>query len=262
MISVCHKAQADCFLCGIVKGVVFDKELTLGKRSFIIGKQHRTVDSLGQFAFAKRKMHGTGFAIELFIKSHGSAMKNNKTELFRLGEVIENINFYAVCNLAYTHDNTLFCNFGQIEFILFTFAFFVLYRNLGMIFRSGFGRKFKNAFSLMHRQSLDNKFIVFVYPYLLLAEQTIAFAQFKSDTAWQSADKMTALRIKVECNIGQLMAYPFAVLHKGTSAVEHVLEIPVIGIDLIKYREHATKNSILAPVKHISCICTYLVISG
>ena len=72
---------------------------------------------------------------------------------------------------------------------------------------------------------------------------------------------MSALGEKVQCSIGQLRAYPLSALVVSSTTVEHVLEIPIVGIYLVKYREYTCKYSILAPVEHVTGIGTYLIIS-
>ncbi len=47
--------------------------------------------------------------------------------------------------------------------------------------------------------------------------------------------------IRVESGVGQLRVFPLAVLGKGTPSVEHIIEVPIVGVDLFKNREHTAE---------------------
>ena len=119
----------------------------------------------------------------------------------------------------------------------------------------------ERAFALVHRCALKQLRVVLENSNLLLAKESVLAAQLKGNLALYAIDKMSALGEKVERCIGQFRAYPLAALVVASAAVEHVLEVPIVGIYLVEHREHACEHGILAPIEHVSGVGAHLVVA-
>ena len=61
--------------------------------------------------------------------------------------------------------------------------------------------------------------------------------------------------------IGKSTALFIQSAKESATAVEHILEIPIVGIYSVENGEYAAENGILPSVEHIACVGTNLVIT-
>ena len=126
---------------------------------------------------------------------------------------------------------------------------------------SGLGGKDKRALAEVLWCCLKEWLAVLEDGDSLLAEKTVLSAQLVCHAACHSCHEVTTLGEEVKCGVRELCAYPLAVAGEASAAVEHVLEVPVVGVDLVEHCEHAAEHGVLAPVEHVACICAYLVVA-
>ena len=242
-----------------LQGVVHYKELALGKRC-VAGKEYGAVHALAQAVCCEGEAVVSCIA-ELLVVAHCSAVDDDETEFVGVGEVACHVYVYPAVGLSDVHHYALCFYGGQVELVLLLLALAVCHRHLCAVLCSGLGGKYKRALAEVLWCCLKEWLAVLEDGDSLLAEKAVLSAQLVCHAACHSCHEVTTLGEEVKCGVRELCAYPLAVAGEASAAVEHVLEVPVVGVDLVEHCEHAAEHGVLAPVEHVACICAYLVVA-
>ena len=246
-----------------------DKELALGKRYAVVYKEYHAVHSLVECLAVDGKEHAGVGREEPLVEEYFTAVHDGATHLRCSVKVVAG--GYVVCTILLDNIDccTLVLDIGQVELLLL-FALFE-YSPVLYILVWGDG---ECSFSQILGGGGEQWLAVGSDGDALLAVYAVVAEYFVCNGAFNATYKVAALGVEAQVARWQFAVHPFNfaveageavvllnVYKESSAAVEHILEIPIVGIHLVEDREHTAEDGILATVEHVACVGAYLVIS-